>query len=321
MSSSSVSIMSGVPQGSILGPLLFIIYTTELINSLSDCKVQAYADDTVLYKHFSLDNSAHSVLCVNSELTKVKRLSTEHDLKLNSSKSKVMLFGSKNKTNYVMENFNFDIDGSILPVVKEANCLGLTLSSDFRFKANIKKLVQRAYSSLKLIYSNRHLLNHKLRIMLCDSLVLSHFNYCDFIYGFCLDQFDKNRLQKIQNSCCRMVFGLRRFDHISHKIKDCNWLNINNRREHHLCNFVHKILISTNSSSILKNKFILRSGVHDRDTRFKNKYVVPQHHTSMYKRSFIYNAVSIYNSLPEQFKIYNINKFKYKHKEYLHLKQ
>lgn len=320
ISSTNLNIMSGVPQGSILGPLLFIIYTTELINSISDCKVQAYADDTVLYKHFPVENSDQSVLDVNSELTWIRSLSIEHDLKLNSSKSKIMLFGSKNKVNYIMDNFHFDIDGIILPIVKEANCLGVNLDTNFRFKTHIKKLMQRSFSSLKLIYSNRHLLNYKLRIMLCDSLVLSHFNYCDFIYGFCIDQFDKNRLQKVQNSCCRMIFGLRKFDHISHKIKDVNWLNMNSRREHHLCNFVHKIL-NTNSSSTLKNKFTVHAGIHNRNTRFKNKFVIPQHHTSMFKRSFIFNAICSYNSLPEQFKVFNINKFKYKHKEFLRLKQ
>ena len=178
----------------------------------------------------------------------------------------------------------------------------------------------KAYSSLKLIFSNRHILNFNLKRMLCESLVLSHFNYCDFVFGFCLDQIDKNRIQKVQNTC-RLIFGLRKSDHISHKINECKWLNMNNRRIHHLSNFVHKTLTFPNSSSFLKNKFHTRSSIHTKNIRFKNKFTLPHHQSAMYRRSFIFNAISIYNLIPDQFKLLNINKFKYKYKVFLLSKQ
>lgn len=157
--------------------------------------------------------------------------------------------------------------------------------------------------------------------MLCDLLVLSHFNYCDFIYGQCLDLNDKNRIQKVQNSCLRLIFGLRKFDHISHKLCEVKWLNMDNRRKLHLGNFVHKILNSSAGCVSMKNKFALRSSLHSKNIRYGNRFNIPRHHSAMFKRSFIYNAIQLYNSLPDNLKSFNLNKFKHKFKSLLLSKQ
>lgn len=319
--STNLNILSGVPQGSILGPLLFIIYTADILCSISNCKVQAYADDTVLYSHFAIENTATAGDLINLELDKIRTLSIEHNLNLNSSKSNLMLFGAKNKVNAIKNILNINIDGTTLPIVNKAKSLGVTFDSDMRFKSHIKNLMQKSFSSLKLIYACRHILNFNLRKMLCESLVLSHFNYCDVVFGFCIDEYDKRRIQKVQNSCCRIIFGLRKYDRISHKIKECKWLNMNNRRVHHLCTFVHKIVTNPESSLFLRSKFIKRSTINRRNIRFKNKFTMPQHQTAMFRRSFIFNAITTYNLIPDQFKAFNINKFKYKIKICLLSKQ
>lgn len=318
--SSSINICSGVPQGSILGPLLFIIYTSDILTSVSSCKVQAYADDMQLYLHFNVNNYIPAVNLVNSELHKIKQLSLEHDLKLNSNKSQLILFGSKHKKVFLKDNLNINIDGVPLAVTDQVKNLGLIIDSDLRFREQTKVLLQKSYSSLKLIYSGRDILNFNLKKMLCESLVLSHFNYCDFVYGPCLDLHEQNRIQKVQNSCCRLIYGIKKYDHISHKIKEANWLNMENRRLHHLGNFVHKTLVTSKPLSI-KKKFIKRSSIHSKNIRFRNKYTMPHHQTAIFRRSFIFNAISLYNSLPDDFKIFNINKFKYKYKKYLFNKQ
>ena len=125
----------------------------------------------------------------------------------------------------------------------------------------------------------------------------------------------------MQNSCCRLVYGIRKRDHISHKIKECNWLNMRNRCNHHLGNFIHKFLNLPHTSITLRNKLITRVNVHDRNIRYKNRFTMPQHKTALFQRSFTYNAIKLYNSLPEEFKLYNINKFKYKLRTFLFDKQ
>lgn len=321
ISSGTASILSGVPQGSILGPLLFIIYTTDILNSVRKCGVVAYADDTQLYYPFRISSVNEAELVLNNELECIRKLSVQHNLMLNSNKSTLMCFGSSKNRNFIKERLNIKIDNVTLPFVNCAKNLGVFVDEDLRFVDHIKYVNKKAYSSLKLIFSNRDILNTKLKRTLCDSLVLSHFNYCDFIYGNSLYHRDTSKIQRVQNTCCRLIFSLRKYDRISHKITDCNWLNMEHRRMHHFGVFLHSLFTAPHSSSLLRAKFIPRSDIHDRNIRVVNRFTVPRHRTAMFQRSFLYNAVKLYNSLPDEFRLYNVNKFKYKYRSFLFSKQ
>ncbi|CAH1986946.1 unnamed protein product [Acanthoscelides obtectus] len=79
---------------------------------------------------------------------------------------------------------------------------------------------------LKLLYTNRYILNFKTRKKLAETLVLSLINYSIAVYFPCLDYVTRYRVQKIQNSCCRFVCGLRKFSHVSKKINELRWLRV-----------------------------------------------------------------------------------------------
>nr|CAH7768680.1 unnamed protein product [Callosobruchus chinensis] len=239
--SAELEILSGVPQRSVLGPLLFIIYTADILNKIEKCKVQAYADDIQLYLSFRANDSGSAEAIINGELSKLKDFSKQHLLILNSDKSKVMHFGSKNNLVILKNYLSIKIDDSDLQVSDVARNLGLVFDSEMRFSHHVKNLVSKAFSFLKVIYSNRHYLSSRMNRNLCDIFVLSHFQYCDFIYGPCLTKAERTRIQKVQNSCCRLIYGIRKYEHISHKIKECNWLNMDNRMKLHLANFIHKM--------------------------------------------------------------------------------
>lgn len=314
--SSYYNVNSGVPQGSILGPLLFILYTADILKSINSCKVQAYADDSQLYFSFSVDQIIQAQQLINNDLNLLHNLCLKHNLKLNSNKSQIMIFGSKNKVNEVKNIINIQINNTSLPIVNSAKNLGLVIEDDLRFKTHVSTLLKKTYMALKLLYSSRFIINQKLKVLLSESLVLSLFNYCDFIYGPCLDVIHKNRIQKVQNMCCRFIFHLRKFDHISHKITEIGWLNMENRRILHFASFVQNLLIIKPESPLL-DKLIPRSNIHNCNIRSARGLTMPHHSTAMFQRSFTYNAVSIYNNIPDSLKVLKSDSFKYNLKVHL----
>ena len=78
--------------------------------------------------------------------------------------------------------------------------------------------------------------------MMCESLVLSQFNYCSQVYGPCLDAVDAYRIQKVQNACLRYIFKIRKYDHITYKLKEVEWLNMRSRFKLQSLTLYHRVL-------------------------------------------------------------------------------
>lgn len=318
---SNVSLLKvGVPQGSILGPLLFCIYTRNLCNSLKYCDSHMYADDTQLYLSFDRNTVDDAVTKINSDLKAIERVSKEHSLFLNPSKSKLILFGNKLAIPNISEHFHVVINDTTIPVVQDACNLGLHFDNTFRFSAQISKCIQRSYSALKLLYPHRNYLSIKIKTLLCESLVLSNFLYCAPVYYPCLDVLTKNRIQRTQNSCIRYIYGIRRREHVSHKLKDLKWLNMNNRLKLQTLCLYHQI-IRMKTPNYLYNKICFHSDVHNIKTRKRNHIIPPSHKTSLYERSFSYNVSKLYNAVPDNFKTMSTKQFKTNMSNYLHSNQ
>lgn len=251
-------IPSGVPQGSILGPLFFIIYIADLFNVIEHCESHCYADDSQLIHRFKKFESHVAQFQINSDLEKLYLASQKHSLDINPLKSSVIYFGTK-----AHDDVEIMCDKKIIPAVDGAKNLGLYIDRDLKFSLHTSKLIQKAYASLKTLYANRDFFSYKLRIILCETLVLSHFNYCNFVYGPFLSQKDLSRIQKVQNACVRFIFGIRKYDHITESYKKLNWLYINNRMTFHFGNFIYNIKIN-HSPSYLADKLIPRRVMHNR---------------------------------------------------------
>nr|CAH7733245.1 unnamed protein product [Callosobruchus chinensis] len=120
----------------------------------------------------------------------------------------------------------YKINGITLQAVSEAKNLGVTIDSKLRYKTHVSNCIQKAYNNLRQLYPIRHFLSIQLKAQLCNSLVLSHFTHASPVYGTSIDTADHYRIQKVQNSCLRLIFGIRRFEHISHTFQKICWLNM-----------------------------------------------------------------------------------------------
>ena len=137
---------------------------------------------------------------------------------------------------------------------------------------------------------------------LCDSLVLSHFNFCDTVYGPCLLEHDSRRIQLIQNCCVRLIGGIRKYDRgVSAKMRDIGWLSMHQRRMFHSLVFFNKIIVNK-LPSYLYQKIKFRFDAHALDLRHKYILTPPTHTSKLFERSFSYQICTIYNKVPDNLK-------------------
>lgn len=273
----------------------------------------SYADDQQLLYTFNptQDNIHIARRNINNDLSALNVHCKEHNLKLNSQKTMIMLFSPKSVYAQLRDSLKISIGDESLTFVESAKNLGVIFDSNLRFREHLANVVKKCYLRLKILYSNKSILNFKTRKKLCESFVLPLFYYGCILYYPCLDVLSKNRVQKIQNTCCRFVYGLRKYDHISSKIADLNWLTMERTFTHHLLVFGHKLIL-TSTPSYLKEKITYRNQIHNRVIRTGCNLTMPQHSTALFQRSFSYNIVRSYNMISNHVKSLNINCFKKK---------
>jgi len=309
--SDSVHIRSGVPQGSVLGPLLFLIYTSEFFNSVNFSSIHMYADDTQICHAISPQNPDENIRQLVSDVNNLVRVSGMHNLNINPTKSSIILFGNRTARMLIKNSVIISVDNTVIPIVECVKNLGVYFDSELRFKPHVTKCLQQGYSILKMLYSNRGFLNQAVRKSLCESLVLSKFNYCDTVFHHCLDSVDIRRIQVVQNACLRFIYGVRRRDHISSYLVRSGWLCMRDRRSLHSASLYHKILLEK-SPPYLYNKISFRTDVHNINIRHRHFITIPVHRLELFKKSFTYNICKTYNKIPVHYMKLSVQYFKKK---------
>ena len=291
-------VVCGCPQGSVLSPLMYTLYTSSFKDKIKHCKSHFYADDTQIYLSFNPFDVDAGCKKVNEDLKALVDFSRLHNLEINPSKTEVILFGPPKAKNMVREMVRLAIDGSPLTISSTVKNLGVLIDENLTFNDHINKCAQKAYGALRLIYTNRTYLSHGTKRLLCDSLVLSYFNYADVLYSPFLSYQLKYKIQKVQNACLRTIYGIRRRDHVSHKLGEALWLNMGNRRLLHAACHFHRIII-TGKPPYLKSRIRFRSDVHTLNIRFRGTLTPPIHRTELFKKSFSYYITKVYNAIGE----------------------
>ena len=176
-SSNIYPVTSGVPQGSILGPLLFPLYVNDLtkVPLSQDSTLILYADDIVLYKRIT---SSSDVSTLQTDVNKVNKWINDAGLSLNASKSKVVVFSRK----HIRPVISLSVGSSVIPVVDSTCYLGVTLSNDLKWNAHISRTCAKARQQLGVIHRNFNQADSTTLLHLYRTLVLPTLDYCSSVW-------------------------------------------------------------------------------------------------------------------------------------------
>lgn len=206
--SDCMRVRNGVPQGSILSPLLFSIHVNDLPSIPQFCFPQCYVDDTKLLLSFALNEERGARDKINQDLLKIRNWCFNNQLLLNQDKMKLMIFGSRQNIAKVNDDFNLSLFGKDLVPATTAKDLGVIMDPNLTFGNHILETVSSYMSRLAQINRVKHSFDKQSLIIIINSLVFSKLFYCSCVWSN-TSQTNLKMLQTVQNFTCRIEIRSR----------------------------------------------------------------------------------------------------------------
>lgn len=302
--SSFTFINYGVPQGSILGPILFLIYINDITRCSNKLEFLLFADDTTISIQGQDLNYINDTL--NTELINVSNWIKSNKLTLNISKTYCMLFLS-----LMIQPINIHvyIDNLELEQVEVCKFLGVNIDSKLKWKFQVNEITTKISKLVGVLYKIRNSVTNDCLREIYISLAYPHFLYCSTIWGGTFNTF-LDSLFITQKKLMRVMSNSQRYAHTDPLFKNYKLLKVNDIIKLQTLLFIHKALYShevdCNFQFLSDNK----------NSRRPNDLKLPLCRTSHAQRYITYRGANQWNQLPEDLKnIKSFNIFKFKIKQ------
>ena len=164
--------------------------------------------------------------------------------------------------------------------VDKTRNLGIIMDGRLRFESHVMNVAKCCFYRLKLLYKIRDLVTEDVRCKLCESLILSKFNYCDVVYGPCLLSTSKRVIRRVQNACCCFCFKIPPRSHVTPYMNKAGFLNMSTRRQLHLAGLLFNV-IKYKKPQYLYNKLTWADSMHN--TRCKGRILIMSFNVSAHR--------------------------------------
>ena len=283
----------GVPQGSVLGPILFSLYISELASILHrhNVKFKFYADDCQIYIEF--DNIDNLKVKINELMLDVKRWMVKRWLKLNDDKTVYMYIGNKDDLKDLPDMLN--IGQYQIKTTNKAKDLGVIIDDHFKLDNQIREVVRICNYQLRRLATIKKYLYKESRVKLIHNYVINRLDYCNSLYSG-LSKSTLRPLQLIMNKAARVVLDIKKRERITPALINLHWLPIKARIEFKSCLLIYKALMLEKPSYIYDLlKLVNHQPTRNIEVRETLRLVEPRFNTVTYDtRSFEITAPRLF---------------------------
>lgn len=300
--STVLNVNIGVPQGAILGTLLFIIYINDLGKLLKHSKVCMFADDTLIY--ITGKDPDECVRNLNQELKEVEKYLKMNKLKLNTNKTKAMILKGNTDQHIWLEGVQIEI-------VNEIKYLGIVIDKDLKFDPHYNYICKKISKKIAFLRRIRSKISTITAIRIYNTIVKPHFEYCSTLLFLGSRQM-KERLQKLQNKGMRCILRCQRLTPIHYMLNNLQWLSVNQRLTMNVLMFVFKMRIGL-LPKYLQDQLVYVSDVQPYNLRNSGDFRLKFSSTNFHQNVLLYNGLKLFNQMPNEIKSEN-NFFNFKRK-------
>lgn len=214
-----MTLTAGVPQGSTLGPLLFNLYVNDIVNITTQATFIIYADDTSIF----VQSNSPDELCqmANATLHKINLWSTANSLKINSTKTKAVVFTPfQKRLNY---QFCVRIGSNNIEVVSEVKTLGVIFNQHLSWNSHVRRVLGSLAKITGALYRVRHVIPEKFKLLVFQALFSAQVNYCILVWGTTSME-NINRIYSAQRKSLRHIANVSYDSPVDHLYRSYNVL-------------------------------------------------------------------------------------------------
>ena len=284
-------VRAGVPQGSILGPLLFLIYVNDIVDVVNS-KIHLYADDITLY--IEVTDSTEAARNLNFDLENINNWANKWHVTFNLSKSQNMIISRKkvpsNHPQIILSN-------SAIATVKEHRHLGLNLRNDLSWSSHISSLVEKSTKLINILRSYQYRLSRNTIETIYFSFIRPILEYGNVVWDGCT-RTEELLLERVQLSAARAVTG-GMWGTPSHQLyAETGWETLKQRREKRKLLIMFKIMNKEVPSYLSDDIAEEVESRNNYNTRFKENITHFRARTTMFSNSFFPSTIRIWNQIP-----------------------
>jgi hypothetical protein len=305
--SNEVTISSGVPQGSIIGPILFLCFTNDLEKQLTENYMVSYADDTQII----VDANSRDQLKLKLEqvIKHAQKWYSANSMMNNISKTEILLINTRKQRKEITITVQDEDQQIRIKPKKAIKVLGVHIDEKLDWKKHTNIVKRNATNAIRNLHRVNSLIPVKERIQLYNAFITPHFGYCDIVWNGC-GKTNAAKLQVAQNFAIRSILNQKKSDSATEARSKLKFLTLKEKRDIHEAVFAQKAM--TNQLPInITNQYLEQLSKSNMRSSYRGILTVPRHRTSKYQQSPFYRTLTTWNGIPADISTNDTKTFRY----------